>query len=135
MTPNANMVTRDNAPPENILNIPRIVFSWLWKNLAISAVLIPGTGMYEPNLKITIPNRTKRRRDLSSERPPPLFIDVPLFAIFPLLYFTASSFNCSLCTFSTMKTIDRDCFCKVTLSNDSRLFDIFTNQACLLQDI
>ena len=34
MIPNANTVNRDSAPPENMLNMPRMPPAWLWNSFA-----------------------------------------------------------------------------------------------------
>ncbi|CFN76999.1 Uncharacterised protein [Bordetella pertussis] len=48
MIPRAKMEKRDSAPPENMLNRPRIPPS-CWRNRSASASgLMPGTGMWVP---------------------------------------------------------------------------------------
>ena len=48
MTPMAKIDSRESAPPENMLTIPRIVFERSPKKRATSAGLMPGTGMKVP---------------------------------------------------------------------------------------
>ena len=48
MTPIAKMDRRSSAPPENMLNRPRIVPSWLSNSRASASGLMPGTGTKVP---------------------------------------------------------------------------------------
>ena len=48
MTPSAKMLSRSSAPPENMLNIARIVPDCSWKNWASACGSMPGTGMNVP---------------------------------------------------------------------------------------
>ena len=48
MIPRAKIEKRESAPPENMLNRPRIP-PWFWRNKSASASgLMPGTGMCVP---------------------------------------------------------------------------------------
>ena len=48
--PKARILKRSKAPPENILNMLRIVPDWSWKKFCKAFGSIPGTGMYVPIL-------------------------------------------------------------------------------------
>ena len=63
MMPSAKMVKRRSAPPENMLNMPRMP-PWLrLKNSASAAGSMPGTGMCEPmRYTISAPSKNSSRR-------------------------------------------------------------------------
>ncbi len=48
MIPSAKIVNRESAPPENMLNMPRMPPDWLWNNFASWSGSIPGTGICAP---------------------------------------------------------------------------------------
>ena len=48
MTPSAKIDRRCSAPPENMLNMLRIVPCWSWKKRASATGSMPGTGMNVP---------------------------------------------------------------------------------------
>jgi hypothetical protein len=63
MMPRAKIVKRDNAPPENMLNMPRMPPCWPWKRSASTFGSIPGTGMCAPIRNTTsAPSRKSSRR-------------------------------------------------------------------------
>ena len=63
MMPSAKMVKRDSAPPENMLNMPRIPPCWLLNRSASTFGSMPGTGMCAPMRNTTsAPSRNSRRR-------------------------------------------------------------------------
>ncbi len=66
MTPSARIDSRFSAPPENMLNMLRIVPCWSWKNRANAAGSMPGTGMKVPMRYTTSPPIRKRNLPLSS---------------------------------------------------------------------
>ena len=74
----------NKAPPENILNNPKIVLLWPLNKFAKRSGFKPGTGIWAPSLYTRIATRTKRRRDFSSLNPP-LFVG-DCFAIRLLFY-------------------------------------------------
>jgi hypothetical protein len=49
--PRARMDIRSNAPPENMLNKPRIVPWFALKRFSSAALLMPGTGICAPSRK------------------------------------------------------------------------------------
>jgi hypothetical protein len=48
MIPSAKIVKRESAPPENMLNMPRMPPCCLLNNSLNTCASIPGTGMCEP---------------------------------------------------------------------------------------
>jgi hypothetical protein len=63
MMPRAKMVKRDSAPPENMLNMPRIPPCWPEKRSASTTGSIPGTGMCAPRRNtMSAPSRNSSRR-------------------------------------------------------------------------
>ena len=48
MMPSAKIEKRDSAPPENMLNMPRMPPCWLWNSSRARAGSMPGTGMCVP---------------------------------------------------------------------------------------
>jgi hypothetical protein len=48
ITPSAKIDRRSSAPPENMLNMLRMVPAWSWKNRASATGSMPGTGMNVP---------------------------------------------------------------------------------------
>ncbi len=48
MIPSANTEKRDSAPPENMLNSPRMPPCWLLNSWRSWSGSIPGTGMWVP---------------------------------------------------------------------------------------
>ncbi len=48
MTPRAKIDRRCSAPPENMLNMLRMVPAWSWKKRASATGSMPGTGMNVP---------------------------------------------------------------------------------------
>ncbi len=62
MIPKAKTVNRLNAPPENILNIPRMPPLCESKSFLSSIGSIPGTGICAPKRNMTnAPNKNNRR--------------------------------------------------------------------------
>ena len=62
MMPNAKIVNRDNAPPENMLNMPRMPPRFWLNNAANWTGSIPGTGICAPILNtIKEPSRNHKR--------------------------------------------------------------------------
>src|SRR3954465_2196013 len=74
MMPSAKMVKRESAPPENMLNSPRIPPCWLWKSLDSSLGSMPGTGMCAPMRKTTKAPSKKNSLFFRS----PYFPDLPI---------------------------------------------------------
>src|SRR5690606_21391049 len=66
MMPNANRLNLDSAPPENILNIPRIPSDWDSNSFANTSGSIPGTGMNVPKRKTISAPITNKIRLFSS---------------------------------------------------------------------
>ena len=63
MMPSAKIVKRDSAPPENMLNMPRMPPCCAWNSSASTFGSMPGTGMCAPMRKTTsAPSRNSRRR-------------------------------------------------------------------------
>ena len=67
MIPNAKILKRSNAPPENMLNMPKMVLLCSSKNLAIAAGSMPGVGINVPRRKTIKAISTKARRCRSSD--------------------------------------------------------------------
>ena len=83
--PRANILNLSSAPPENMLNILRIVPDCSSKKFCKAFGSIPGTGIYVPILyTINAPIKKNKRclssvnLDISANDPPPVFI---VFAI------------------------------------------------------
>jgi hypothetical protein len=70
MIPSAKIVNRDKAPPENMLNMPRMPPCCLLKSSARTCESIPGTGMCAPIRYTTrAPSRNQSRRFRSPNFP------------------------------------------------------------------
>jgi hypothetical protein len=62
MIPSAKIVNRDNAPPENMLNIPRMPPLFWLNKVSNWTGSIPGTGMCAPILNtMSAPSKNQRR--------------------------------------------------------------------------
>ena len=62
MMPSAKMVKRDSAPPENMLNMPRMPPCWPLNSSASTFGSMPGTGMCAPMRNTTsAPSRNSSR--------------------------------------------------------------------------
>ena len=66
MIPNANKVNLLSAPPENILNIPKMPPLCESNNFLSSSGSIPGTGICAPSLKTIMAPKTNNMRFFNS---------------------------------------------------------------------
>ena len=110
MIPSAKIDNRDNAPPENMLNMPRIVLCWLSNRRANSSGFRPGTVINVPARNTNIAPITKKirfRNSLSFVTPPnpPGKLAAALANLF--LYLAAGCFNCSARTLGNANAPDR----------------------------
>ncbi len=66
MIPSASTEKRDSAPPENILNSPRMPPCWLLNSCRNASGSMPGTGICVPTRYTTSASNRKIRRRLRS---------------------------------------------------------------------
>src|SRR5258708_6030657 len=86
MMPSAKIVKRLSAPPENMLNRPRIPPCWDWNSSASRIGSMPGTGMCAPIRNTTNARSRNVRRFLRSPNLPVLpSCGVAIFALPPFL--------------------------------------------------
>jgi hypothetical protein len=67
--PNAKTLKRINAPPENMLKSPTILFCWALNNSCKRCGFNPGTGIYEPILNTSIANKRNSNLAFKSANP------------------------------------------------------------------
>src|SRR5574340_14999 len=105
MIPSAKMVKRDNAPPENILNMPRMPFFCDLNKSASTVGSMPGTGIWAPMRNTTNAPSKNQRRWLKSPYFPLLTPLVTVLTYNLLSDAAASCFNRCACTFCCQQAL------------------------------
>jgi len=134
MIPSAKIENLDKAPPENMLNRPRMPPSfWLNKSASTSG-LMPGVGMCVPNRKtMSASTRKPRRRPRSPYLAPAL--PIPCVAKLHLAsgHRAACSFNCCFGTRGRVHTLKRHLAGDITGLEHLDKLDGLTDHASLLE--
>src|SRR5579871_6588558 len=136
MTPSAKIDSRDSAPPENMLNRPRIVPSWSWKNFASAIGSMPGVGMKVP-MRYTIrpPSRNSRRWRISVWRAAWPIPGIRLLSVLDteLLDAAAGRLDRGPRTLGRGEALDRDRRAQLARQDDLDLLDAGRHRARRLQ--